>query len=809
MPFCVLRAALAAAVALACGAAASGLAYAQGQGLRLDRSLGAPPSGRGPDLPTFVTADRIEGLGQAEVEASGNAELRRGDTALDADRIRYFVDTDEVEATGNVRLRVGGDEVTGPRLRLRVGDSTGIFESPRFKFAPREVQARQRSATRPVLTATEPEPQISVEGRGEAAAVRFSGEGRYRATDAKFTTCKPGQDDWFIQAGELDIDSDRQVGTAYGGRLTFLGAPTPRIPWFTFSLNDERKTGFLPPRFGIQNKSGFEFTLPFYWNIAPNYDATISPRYMANRGLLLANEFRFLQPWARGTARYEVLPQDRLLDRSRHATAFHTELNFQPGLRGLVNYNEVSDDNYFRDLSSSLAIATQANLPQEGALYYNAPVGWWNAGLRWQRFQTLQDPANPIAPPYFREPQVTLNVFKQTQPGFDLGLQSELVDFRNSLLAPTGRRGIAYPSLAASLVASYGYLTPKIGVHTTYYDLTKLGGFADETQSRTVPIASADAGLFLERYGRWFGNDYLQTLEPRVYYLYVPFREQSQIPVFDTTTADFNFTQLFQENIFVGGDRIANANQLSLAATSRIIRPSDGQELVRAIIGRRYYFADQKVTIPGQPVRTDRISPLVVGLVGRVAPNWTADIGVQTRLSGGPSIDKLNAGVRYSPAPASIASVSYRFTDRTLTVGGERIDSIDVAAQWPLGRGFYGVGRYNYDLEGGKPVERLVGLEYNAGCWIIRTVAHEFQTATDQQTTVFYLQVEFNGLARIGSNPLELLRRSIPGYSMLEPGAPDTRALDFGPAGGAPAPLDTGTVIPYPSEPLSPYRTYQ
>ena len=560
----------------------------------------------------------------------------------------------------------------------------------------------------------------------------------------------------------------------------------------------------------MQNKSGFELTLPFYWNIAPNYDATISPRYMANRGLQVSTEFRFLQPWAMGAARYEILPEDKeQFNRRRDATALQTQLNFFQGLRGLVNYTKVSDDNYFRDLSSSLAVATQTNLPQEAALFYTAPAGWWNAGARWQRFQTLQDPANLVIPPYFREPQLTLNVLKQTVGGFDFGFQSELVDFRNSLLTPTGRRAIAYPSVAAALVASYGYVMPKVGVNTTSYDLTKLGGFPDETLSRTLPIASADAGLFLERNGHWFGHDYLQTLEPRIYYLNVPFREQSQIPVFDTTNADFNFTQLFQENIFVGGDRIANANQLSVAATSRIVRPSDGQELVRAIIGRRYYFEDQKVTIPGQPVRTDSVSPLILGLVGRVAPDWTADINVQTRLSGGASLDKFNAGVRYSPAPASIASLSYRFTDQALTAGGEEIKSIDLAAQWPLGRGFYGVGRYNYDLVGGKAVEQLLGLEYNAGCWIIRTVAHEFQTATNQQTTVFYLQIEFNGLARIGSNPLDLLRRSIPGYSILGPGAQDSRALDFGPMGGSPAPLGTGTVIQSPGEPLGPYRTYQ
>lgn len=800
----------AALCALAC-AGFGGLAHAQAQGLKLQRSLGDPAAARGEDVPTFVSADRIEGLGSAEVEAVGDAELRRGDTRLTADRIRYSADTDEVEATGNVRLRVAGDEVSGPRLRLRVDDTTGIFEQPTFRFGERSVKVSGERARGPRLTAedgTSRRPETYVETRGTAAALRFEGDKAYRMTDSSFTTCKPGQDDWFIEADEIEIDMGRQVGTVRDARLRFLGVSTPRIPWFDFSLNNQRKSGFLPPVIGSQNTTGFEVATPFYWNIAPNYDATITPRYMGRRGLQFLNQFRFLQPWATGEARYDVLPRDRASDdERRYALAVKSNLNFNNGWYGLVDYAKVSDDDYFRDLSSRLSIATQTFLSQRGLVGYASPSGTWSAFANMQRFQTLQDPQSPVKEPYFREPQLVFNGLRQTLGGFDAGLSAEYVKFTNSALVPTGARATAYPSVSLPLLKSYGFVVPKVGVSATWYDLTDPGGFADTAPSRTLPIASLDSGLYFERDAQWFGAAFLQTFEPRVYYLYVPYKDQSDIPVFDTTTTDLSFSQLFQENIFVGGDRIANANQVSVAATSRLVRPADGQEVLRAVIGQRYYFADQKVTIPGEPVRSGWQTPLILGLGGRIARDWTAELGVHYRISGGTSVERFTAGVRYSPGPASVASLSYRYIDQNYTAGAGTINTIDAAAQWPLGAGFYGVGRVSYDIEGEKVVDKLVGLEYNAGCWIVRGVLQQFQTATKQDTTAFFIQLELNGVARIGSNPIELLRRSIPGYTLVNAAQPADGPVDLAPLGGQP-PVGAAGARAIQGTPSSVYRYY-
>ena len=798
------------AAALLC-ALPCGFAHAQANGLKLQRSLGEPVPARGEDVPTFVAADRIEGLGGAEVEAIGDAELRRGDTRLTADRIKYFVDTDEVEATGNVRLRVAGDEAAGPRLRLRIGDTTGILEQPTFRFGERAVKVRGERQRGPTLTAdpaTTTRAETQIETRGTASALRFGGDEEYRMTDASFTTCKPGQDDWFIEAGEIDIDMGREVGTVRDARLTFMGLSTPRVPWFDFALNNQRKSGFLPPSAGVQNTTGFDVVLPYYWNIAPNYDATIAPRYMAKRGLQFLNQFRFLQPWAAGELRYDILPHDNSRgDEQRYAFAATSNLNFANGWSGLVNYSRASDDNYFRDLSSRLSIATQTQLTQQGLVAYTSPTGQWNAFANMQRFQTLQDPQNPIAVPYFREPQVVFNGLRQTLGGFDGGLAAEYVRFTNTALVPRGMRATAYPSVSLPLVRSYGYVTPKVGVNATWYDLTVPGGFTETSLSRTLPIASLDSGLFFERDSRWLGTDFVQTLEPRAYYLYVPFEDQSNIPIFDTGNADLNFGQLFQENIFAGGDRIANANQLSLAVTSRLIRPSDGQEIVRAVIGQRYYFADQKVSVPGQPVRTDSQTPLILGLGGRIAQNWSTDLSLQYKFAGGQNVEKMTVAVRYSPAPAAVASVSYRYVDQSYTAGAGTINTFDVAAQWPLGRGFYGVGRVSYDIEGSKIVESLGGIEYSAGCWIVRAVVQQFQTATDQQTNSFFVQLELNGVARVGSNPIELLRRNIPGYTLINTTTPGASAYDIAPIGGQP-PLGSASPGPIPGGSSSVYRYY-
>ncbi|HKO87873.1 MAG TPA: LPS-assembly protein LptD [Burkholderiales bacterium] len=735
-------------------------AWAQGTPLKLQKSLQPAPEGE--ELPVFVVADRLEGLTEGEIEASGNAEVRKGDMTLYADEIRYWQDSDEVEATGRVKLLNRGNEVEGPRAKIRLTDHTGIFEKPVFSLAPREVSTEDGVGSRRI-SIDKPLTQ-TIQSRGDGEALRFEGRDHYRLSGGRFTSCSPGQDDWYVNADELQIDMDREVVTARNASLSFMGATTPEFPWFEFPLNNNRKTGFLPPSVGVSGDSGFEAGLPFYWNIAPNYDATITPRFLEKRGMQVNNEFRYLQPNHYGNMRFEALPNDREEDNEdRWGLSFRHSSNFGKGWSGGLNINKVSDDDYFRDLSNNLSIATQTYLPREGYLQYAS--GWWNALARVQKYQTLQDPVNALPIPYDREPQILVNALNQDVKLLDLAFQGEFVSFTHPEEGvQEGRRTIAYPSISVPFVSSAGFITPKVGLHSTWYNLSDVGGGEDRTPNRSVPIYSLDSGLFFERESNWLGRDWIQTLEPRLYYLNVPFRDQDDLPSFDTSLADLSFSQFFSENIFVGGDRIAEANQLTLAVTSRLIEPQTGQEIIRALIGQRYYFEDQRVTLAdGQSGRrTSSKSSILGAFSGRVARDWTVDTAVQYDPSQAET-ERFNASIRYSPAPASIANVSYRYTNENQTTIG-KINSIDVSAQWPLAQGWYGMARLNYDIDGDKLVERLAGIEYNAGCWILRLVYHQFQTSTLKETNVFFVQLELNGFSRIGSNPLDTLRRNVPGY---------------------------------------------
>jgi LPS-assembly protein len=752
-----------------CGEAS---AQAQGQGLRLHRAPLGPAPLSGDQVPAFVIADRIEGVAGVEVEAVGNAELHRGATTLFADRIRYVSEFDEAEAVGNVRLRMGEDELTGPRLRLRVSDSAGVIDEPTYTIVPREGGVTGRAAA-------------PTGARGSAKAARFDGQDRVRVTEGTFTTCKPGQDDWQISAEELDLDLGREVGTARRARLTFLGMTTPALPSVDFPLNNRRKSGFLAPSFGISNARGWEVLAPYYLNLAPNYDATIAPRYMERRGLQLLSQFRYLLPTSAGEARVEVLPEDKATNEPRWAVSLRDNSAFRGRWSTNINYTRVSDDAYFRDLSGRLSLATQVFLPQEGAVTYGG--GWWSSTLRLQRYQTLQDPANPVAIPYARLPQFTLTALRSTRAGLDVGGGAEAVAFDH----PTqvlGQRSTVYPYVAWPLVRPYGFIRPKVGVHATYYNLRDTDPLTPESQSRVLPIASLDSGLFFERDVRWFNNEFLQTLEPRAYYLRVPFRDQSRIPLFDTAIADLSYAQLFSENYYVGGDRISDANQLTIAVATRLLRPANGQEAVRAFVGQRYYFDDQRVGLTATtPLRTADTAPIIAGLGGQIAPDWRAEGNVQYSWAGA-EFERFNIGARYSPQFAKVVTAAYRYAKET--AAQPSIRQVDVAAQWPVWRGLYGLARLNYDFAGSQVVESLAGIEYNADCWIVRAVLQSFVSATEKRTYQFFVQLELNGIARIGTDPLEALRRNIPGYSPTNaPPVRSTGAEVFPARGGDPAPF--------------------
>jgi len=713
--------------------------------------------------PVTISADTMQGYANREASASGNAELRQGDVSIRADRLHYLYATDEVQANGTVRLTRGGDRMSGTGLRLRLHDNVGRFEHAEYEF------------TRPGRTGF---PDVRT--RGKADVIKLEGKDRYRLENATLTTCKPGNDDWYLQVGDLDVDMTRNLGVARRGKLVFKDTSIFYLPWADFSLNDARKTGFLPPTIGSSGKSGVEVSTPFYVNLAPNRDLTITPRELSKRGLQLGAQFRYLDRDYSGDARIEEISNDRIRNINRFAFTLQHMQKFSDNLTGNLNINKVSDDNYFRDLSSRINITSQTTLPRDGVLTYAG--GWWTATARAQRFQTLQDPANPVIPPYDRLPQFTLNATRQYLGGVDLSWNSEFVKFdRAAGVAGAsdviGSRLTVYPSASLPLILPGAYLTPKLGFHSTNYSLERTPAGNPDAIQRSIPIASLDSGLTFERDTTFGGSKFRQTLEPRVYYLYVPYRDQSKVPLFDTGLADFNYAQIFSENLFNGGDRIADANQLTLAATSRLLSPSSGQEALKATIGQRYYFSDQRVPLDSTtPVRTDKTSDFLAAASGRISQHWTLDSGLQYNPHRN-FFDRLGVAARYQPETAKILNLGYRFARGTDQVAA--LNQIDVSAQWPLGGAWSGVGRYNYSVYDGRLVEGLGGFEYNAGCWIGRIVLQRFAAATGTSTSAFFVQLELNGFSRIGSNPLETLKRNIPGYDRLNQTRRDSQPFNF------------------------------
>ena len=682
-------------------------------------------------LPVFVQGARISGDTGRVTRVEGDAELRKQDTVVKADTITYVHLDDEFEASGDVRLLRSGDLFTGPELKLRIDERTGYFLSAEYLLANNRA-------------------------RGGAARLEFLGPDSYLAKDATYTTCGPGNDDWFMKVGELKLDYGRDVGEANDVRLVFLGHQILYVPGLSFSLNDRRKSGFLSPTFGSTVTNGLELQAPYYWNIAPNRDMTITPRYMSKRGLQTSATMRYLGENYRGETRGELLPSDQQTRTTRSAFSILHQHTIRPNLIGYLNANRVSDSTYFTDLSSRIATTSQTFLPREGYLQYTQP--YYTLFARAIGYQTLVDPLNPVTDPYRRLPQVVLSSRRFDVAGFDLGFSGEF----NRFTHPTqvmGNRIALNPSISYPMLAPAAYLIPKLSWNSTAYFLKNNAAGTPDGFTRSLPVASVDSGLRFERQAAYFGQNYNQTLEPRLYYLRVPAREQSGIPVFDTALADFNFAQIFSENIYSGGDRVADANQVTVAVTSRLLDAKNGNERLRVMLGQRYYFTEQRVTLPGETARPNRTSDFLASFTGEVLPRVTYD----TTLQYNPhqkQIARISHGVRYTPEPGKTLSAAYRYRR-------DFLEQVDFAAQWKFGGGWHAVGRYNYSLREGRVVEALAGLEYDGDCWVGRVVVQRFATASQRASTGVFFQLELNGLSSLGSNMIETLRRNIPGYTRL------------------------------------------
>src|SRR5437868_677712 len=397
----------------------------------------APPKEKGP---TYIDAERIEGVMDIETSASGKAELRQDETAIFGDRIKFNQEFGRIDADGGVRIQQGVDRFSGSRLRFDADVETGVLEDPVFSI---------RGGDKPA--------------RGKAERIDFLGKGHYAIRNGSFTTCEPGRDDWSIEAASLDLDYNEQAATVRDGKLRFLDYPIAYLPWMTFPLEKGRKTGFLAPGYTQSTRSGLELSTPFYWNISPEQDATFTPRYLSKRGMQLQSEYRYLDSKYSGTASLEYLPDDKRAGINRYGMSLYHQQTFSPNLFGRLDLNRVSDSRYFVDLFSKVRQTSQASIQREGFLQYNGDSYWLQG--RVQRFQTLQDPLAPIVSPYHRVPQISFGTWKNEVAGFaDVALPAEFARFTHSTLVE-GTRIKADPTITAPYLTPGFFFTPKMGVH--------------------------------------------------------------------------------------------------------------------------------------------------------------------------------------------------------------------------------------------------------------------------------------------------------------------------------------------------------
>jgi LPS-assembly protein len=693
-----------------------------------------------PQEPVTIDAQSIEGISGLEVTARGGVEFRQDVTSIYADYLKINREFGRLEAEGGVRLTQAGDRFTGQRLRFDTTDYTGVLESPSFLLRRDQV------------------------ARGSAERVEFLGLNRYRLSRAFFTTCEPGNNDWYFTASELDLDYEEQTGTAHGARLHFLDVTILGTPYASFPLENRRKSGMLAPSYAHTTQRGIEIGLPLYWNIAPEQDLTVTPVYMSKRGEQLKGDYRYLGERYFGQLRGEYMPDDRVLGVPRSGYSWQHEQRFTPALLGRLDINKVSDDTYFVDLASQVRQVSIGNLPRDAYLQYSGNFGQtsYRAQARVQSFQTLQDPAAPIVSPYHRMPQLNLQLTRNDiGNALDATIPAEYVNFAHPTLLQGSRSTVA-PVLNAPVLTSGGFLNPKVGLRAVSYNLSGVAPGQPERQDYAIPWLSLDSGLVFDRETTWSGTRLTQTLEPRVYYNYVPYRNQDQAPLFDTALADFNYAQLFTENRFVGGDRFGDANQITWAVTSRLLG-AGGVEMMRAAIGQRYYFQDERVGLtPTSPLRTSSASDWLASLGGRFARAWTFDTTLQYNPIEART-ERVGVSFRFMPELAKVLNLGYRYLRDVQ-------DQVDLSAQWPVKAGWYAVGRYNYSLRDSLLLQGLAGLEYNGGCWVFRGVFQRLQASSTVASTAILFQLEFNGFGQIGSDEtLTLLRRNVPGYSVTNP----------------------------------------
>lgn len=718
-----------------------------------------------PPLPQDIEfeSDGAEGTRDGDLKLTGKVEIRQGERRIHTRDATYNPKDETFDVEQGVEYSDGQVTVRGQSAQVdRVGGA--VFEHAEFELAARNA-------------------------RGSADRIRATTEGTLSLDRVKYTTCPLGNEDWMLTASDIDISQSAGIGIGRGVRLDFKGVPLLYTPFISFPVGNERKSGFLFPAIGTSSRSGYSFSVPWYWNIAPNYDDTLMPTYFSKRGFKLDNEFRYLNAAGKGQFDVQYLPDDREFGGERNLVHFVDQSDFAQHLRLNIDAANVSDDEWFEDFGMGPEGTSVTYLNRMANLTYLDDH--WLAILRAQNFQTIdfatlnRMPIAPIDRPYTMLPQAAVRANFPDQPfGLTYAMDFELVNFEHNVMGlPTGWRTDVAPEIRMPLRGAGVYIEPVASWRYTRYNLSDVGTLDDgeATFTRSAPVLSVDGGMVFERL---FGSrkQRLNTIEPRFMYLYVPYRNQDDLPVFDTELADLNMVQLFRTNRYVGADRLGDANELAIGVTSRWLDANTGEQYIAATVGQAYYFDQPRVTLPGEVPNDTETSDIIAELDVRAYGNWNINGAIvwdpsETRTERG------QLGLQYRPRYDQVMNLGYRFRR-------DRLEQVDGSVAWPVSKQWSVYARMVYSLEGAAiddtatvdpatppgnvprldekgVIDQFLGLEYRSCCWRFRIVARRYVSdrSGDLDTSLLF-QLELNGLSNVGVGANTFLERSIRGYSV-------------------------------------------
>ncbi len=700
------------------------------------------------DYPISLEADNVEAQGDDLVILSGGAEVTRGRQTIVGDVLKYYRNSEQLQAEGNVEVITdNGDYISSESVDVHLPSQVGTLTNTEFKLAQ-----SLESGDDGIDTAY-------IEARGRAAVVNLEGEGVMRLESTQYTTCPEGNRSVVIGARSLVLDQNAGIGTARGALVRFKGVPLLYAPYLTFPINDQRKTGFLTPGFGTDEESGNVIEIPWYWNIAKNQDATITPRFYSDRGTQIAAEYRLQTQTSNSYVYGEFLPDDDLFGDDRHLLSIVHSQQLTDNLSLGVNFNDVSDIDYFSDLSNQARFFSATFVPRDVRLnYVNEFI---NVTARASEFEIIDDRVSTNNAPFERLPSLSFFTTLPEGPlNLNYGISGSFVNFENdSDTRITGTRLSFNPYVELPFETIWGYVKPAVSLHNRTFSLDNVAPGEEDSPSFTVPIFSLDSGIAFERNAKWFGSNVLHTLEPRVFYVFAPEEDQDDVPIFDTSQVTLNnFSNIFRTNRFFGEDRVGDTNQVTLGLTSRVLDGETGDEKLKFSIGQLILLDDLELNFLGSQ------QPIEEGL---------GDLLTELRTQSGAWSTYTYVQYSHELDEVVTASLSFGYTPKddnrkNISVGyyfvngfTQDLDQLTTSVNWPISDRWQFFANNRYDLESSDSLETTLGLEYNGCCWKARITGTDrinnrfgrLSASADEERkrTAVFFELELTSLGSISS----------------------------------------------------------